>query len=118
MLKKISIISIPVTDAQRAKEFYIKFGFKLMVENPISDNQTWIQLGVPGTETTITLVNWFPQMQPGSIRGLVVDTDDIDREIARLKTEGIEVGAIDKTPWGRFASVADPDGNVLSLHQN
>ena len=116
-LQKINIISIPVSDQQRAKEFYLKFGFTLVVENKMGPDQTWIQLGIPGTETTITLVNWFPDMPVGSVRGLVITTDDIDKEIERLKTEDIEVGQIDKTPWGRFATVKDPDGNALSLHQ-
>jgi len=116
-MKNISIISIPVTDQQRAKEFYVKAGFTLLLENKMGPDQTWIQLGFPGAETSITLVNWFPNMPPGSIRGLVVDTDDIEQEIDRLKQHGIITGTIDQTPWGRFASVTDPDGNVFSLHQ-
>lgn len=115
-LKKISIISIPVTDQQRAKEFYLKAGFKLIVENAMP-GQTWIQLGIPGAETSITLVNWFPNMPAGSVRGLVVDTDDIEQEVKNMQGNGIEPGPIEKTPWGRFATVTDPDGNAFSLHQ-
>lgn len=88
-----------------------------MVENKMSPEQTWIQLGLPGAEASITLVNWFPNMQPGSIRGLVITTDNIEKEIELLKQNGIIAGTIDKTPWGRFATVTDPDGNAFSLHQ-
>ncbi|MES2277793.1 MAG: VOC family protein [Bacteroidota bacterium] len=116
-MKKISIISIPVTDQQRAKEFYLKAGFKLMVETQAGPGQTWIQLGLPGAETSITLVNWFPQMPAGSVRGLVVDTADIEQEIKNMQANGIEPGPIEQTPWGRFATVKDPDGNAFSLHQ-
>lgn len=116
-MKNISIVSIPVTDQQRAKEFYVKAGFTLILENAMGPDQTWIQLGFPGAETSITLVNWFEQMPVGSVRGLVVETDDIKQEIATLKANGIIAGAIDETPWGRFASVQDPDGNIFSLHQ-
>lgn len=111
-----SIISIPVTDQQRAKEFYLKAGFKLIVETQAGPDQTWIQLGLPGAQTSITLVNWFPQMPAGSVRGLVVDTDNIEQEIKTMQANGIEPGPIEKTPWGKFATVKDPDGNAFSLH--
>lgn len=117
MLKHISIISIPVTDPQRAKEFYIKAGFILKLENSLGNGQTWIQLGFPSAETSITLVNWFPEMPVGSVRGLVVDTDDIEQEVKTLNEKGIATGPIQQMPWGKFASVTDPDGNIFTLHQ-
>ncbi|WP_233524420.1 VOC family protein [Mucilaginibacter conchicola] len=115
-MKAIDIISIPVTDQQRAKEFYIKFGFTLIVENPFQNGANWIQLGLPGGGTTITLVNWFPQLTPGCIAGYVIKCDDLDATLEGLKEKGIEAGNADKTPWGRFATVKDPDGNSWSLH--
>ena len=116
-MKNISIVSIPVTDQQRAKEFYIKAGFTLLVENKLGAGQTWVQLGLPGAEASITLVNWFGKMPPGCVHGLVVETEDIEKEVARLKENGIEAAAIEKTLWGLFASVTDPDGNTFTLHQ-
>lgn len=115
-MNTISIISIPVTDQERAKQFYIKLGFELWADNQFN-NQRWVQLGFPGSATSITLVNWFESMQPGSIRGLVIDVEDIEAEIKRLTENGIHVAPIDNTPWGNFATVKDPDGNALSLHQ-
>jgi predicted enzyme related to lactoylglutathione lyase len=56
-------------------------------------------------------------MQIGIVRGLVVDTDDIEHEVETMQANGIEPGPIEKKPWGRFASVTDPDGNVFTLHQ-
>lgn len=117
-MKSISIISIPVTDQQAAKEFYLKLGFKLLVEAPF-DTYKWIQLAFPGQEAvSITLVTWFPNMPAGSINGFVIDTDDLDKEIEELTARGITVGRIDQTPWGKFAAVTDPDGNRMSLHQS
>ncbi|MDB5130200.1 MAG: glyoxalase, partial [Mucilaginibacter sp.] len=43
---------------------------------------------------------------------------DIDASIADLAAKGIEAGKVDETPWGRFATVKDPDGNSWSLHSN
>lgn len=117
-MKAITIISIPVTDQQAAKQFYLNLGFKLLVEGPFSPEQNWIQMALPGQEAlSITLVTWFPELKPGSIRGFVIKIDNMDKEIAELKIKGIEVGKIEKTPWGKFAPVKDPDGNTWSLHE-
>lgn len=114
-MKAIEIISIPVTDQQAAKAFYLKLGFEIIVEANF-EKQTWIQMALPGSPVSITLVNWFPEMPAGSVRGFVIKTDDLDKEIEELKSKGLEVGDAEKTPWGRFATVKDPDGNALSLH--
>ncbi|MGF7073654.1 VOC family protein [Mucilaginibacter sp. 3215] len=114
-MKAIEIISIPVTDQQAAKAFYLKIGFEILVEANF-EKQTWIQMAFPGSPVSITLVNWFPEMPAGSVRGLVIKTDNLDKDIADLKAKGLEVGDVDTTPWGRFATVKDPDGNALSLH--
>ena len=116
-MKAISIISIPVTDQQAAKQFYLKLGFNLLVEAPFEASK-WIQLALPGQEAvSITLVNWFPKLKAGSIQGFVIHVDSMDNEIKELSAKGIEVGNIDETPWGKFASVKDPDGNTWSLHE-
>ncbi|MBK0378648.1 VOC family protein [Mucilaginibacter segetis] len=115
-MRAISIISIPVTDQQVAKEFYLKMGFKIMVEAPFQGDSMWIQMTLPDVETSITLVNWFPELKAGSIRGFVINCEDLDADIKQLTDKGIEVGPADKTPWGRFATVNDPDGNAWSLH--
>jgi len=114
---KISIVSIPVTDQARAKEFYLQFGFQLLIDAPMGGDQRWIQLTLPAAETTIALVNWFPEMPAGSVRGMVITVDNIDEKIKELNDKGIEVEPIETTPWGKFAAVKDPDGNRLSLHQ-
>jgi catechol 2,3-dioxygenase-like lactoylglutathione lyase family enzyme len=117
-MKAISIISIPVTDQQAAKQFYLNLGFKLLVEGPFGPGQNWVQLALPGQKAiSITLTTWFPELIPGSIRGYVIDIDNMDAEIKELNAKGIEVGKIDETPWGKFAAVKDPDGNTWSLHQ-
>src|SRR4051812_3589321 len=97
----IEIISVPVRDQQVAKEFYLKIGFQLIVEADMGNGSTWVQLGLPGQTTSITLVNWFKEMSPGSMQGLVLKSTDIEKEVADLKAYGIEVKSIDDTPWGR-----------------
>lgn len=116
-MKKIDVISIPVSDQQRSKEFYQNLGFELMVENDMGQGQTWIQLGLPGSFTSITLVTWFKKMPAGSVQGLVIRTDDLSTDIKELRDKGIQVEGLEETAWGKFATIKDPDGNTLSLHQ-
>lgn len=116
-MKTIEIISIPVSDQQASKAFYQKLGFELLVDIPFGKDQQWIQLGFPGSQSSITLVTWFEKMPPGSVQGLVIKSEDVEGDYQNLLEKGIAVAPIDKTPWGKFASFKDPDGNGLSFHQ-
>jgi len=116
-MKFIEVISVPVSNQAASKEFYLKIGFEMIIEAPMGDGNTWTQLGLPGQTTSITLVNWFPAMQPGSMQGLVVHSDNIEKEHAELKAKGVNIKDIDPTPWGKFATFYDPDGNSLVLRQ-
>jgi catechol 2,3-dioxygenase-like lactoylglutathione lyase family enzyme len=107
-MKSVEIIMLPVKDQQKAKEFYLKLGFKVVVEAPAAHGETWLQMGLPDSETTIALAGF---------QGIICETDAIEKEIKKLETKGIEVGKIDDTPWGRFAWLKDLDGNSLCLHQ-
>jgi catechol 2,3-dioxygenase-like lactoylglutathione lyase family enzyme len=116
-MKSIEIISIPVTDQQKAKEFYQKLGFEIIVEAPFEAGQKWIQMGYPNSKVSITLVTWFENMPAGCINGFVIKTDDLLQDKTELEAKGITTGKIDQTPWGQFMAVTDPDGNRISLHQ-
>jgi catechol 2,3-dioxygenase-like lactoylglutathione lyase family enzyme len=107
-MKSVEIIMIPVKDRQKSKEFFLKLGFKVIVEAPDPHGETWIQMGLPNSNTSISLAGF---------QGIICETDNIEAEIKELKTKGIEVGKIDKTPWGKFAWLKDLDGNSLCLHQ-
>ena len=74
-MKAIEIISVPVTDQDKTKEFYQDLGFKLLAEAPFENGQKWVQLGFPGHDTSITLVTWFAGMPSGSVHDFVIKTD-------------------------------------------
>lgn len=116
-MKKIDVISIPVTDQERSKQFYAKLGFEVMVENDLGNGQRWIQMGLPGSFTSITLVTWFKKMPAGCIQGLVIRSEDLDADLAELRKNGLSPESQEETAWGKFASIYDPDGNGISLHQ-
>lgn len=107
-MKAIDIIMLPVADKHKAKEFYLKLGFEIIVEAPAMHGETWIQMGLPEGNSTISL---------SSFNGIICETKDIKAEIKRLSVKGIEVGKIDETHWGKFAWLKDLDGNSLCLRE-
>ncbi|MEO6720078.1 MAG: VOC family protein [Ferruginibacter sp.] len=107
-MNAVEIIMIPVSDQQKAKEFYLRLGFQVILEAPGAHGETWIQLGLPNQSTTISLAKF---------QGIICETNDIEKEIEELKSKDIEVGKIDDTPWGKFAWLKDLDGNSLCIHQ-
>lgn len=116
-MKTINIVSVPVSDQQRAKEFYLKLGLTLTTEQPMGNGDVWVQLQFPGGGANIALVTWFTKMPPGSLQGVTILTDDIEAEVNELNQKGITTGEIDQQPWGKFSMVSDPDGNTWVLHE-
>jgi hypothetical protein len=75
----------------------------------------WVMVAPPGSQTALTLVTWFPSMLPGSLQGMVLETDDLERDIELLTDHGVTVSELEEAPWGRFVTLADPDGNGIVL---
>lgn len=110
----VHLLSIPVTDQDRARDFYVNtLGLDLVSEEPMGPDQRWIRVAPKGSATSMTLVTWFPNMPAGSLNGLVLATSDVDGEAARLRAAGIEVTEPEDAPWGRYVRLRDPDGNGL-----
>ncbi|HTV97159.1 MAG TPA: VOC family protein [Steroidobacteraceae bacterium] len=117
-IKSFEIISVPVSDQQRSKEFYRDvLGFELVREEPMGPAQSWIQLAPPGCLTTIALVTWFEAMRPGGLQGVMLNVTDIDRDHRDLSARGLKLTEIRQEPWGRYAMFSDPDGNGWILRQ-
>lgn len=113
----IDVVSLPVSDQERARDFYVDMlGFVLVRQNEMGPGQQWIQVAPKGGQASITLVTWFDTMPAGSLQGLVLHTDDIDTEAAALIGRGVAIpDGVQDAPWGRFAVFGDPDGNRLVL---
>ncbi len=78
----------------------------------------WVQVAPKGGATSITLVTWFASMPPGSVKGLVLETEDLDGDAAALTACGVRIEcAIQQQPWGRFVTFDDPDGNGIVLQE-
>ncbi len=64
----------------------------------------------------MTLVTWFDSMPPGSLKGLVLQTDDLDRDVKALEERGVSIpDGVQQAPWGRYVTFQDPDGNGIVL---
>jgi catechol 2,3-dioxygenase-like lactoylglutathione lyase family enzyme len=114
----VSVVSVPVSDQERARRFYTDvLGFETVADATFGPGQRWVQVAPPGSTTTFALVTWFAEMPAGSLRGLVLDTDDLDAAHRDLVARGAEVTDPSDEPGGRFCFLADPDGNMISLHQ-
>jgi catechol 2,3-dioxygenase-like lactoylglutathione lyase family enzyme len=115
----LQLLSVPVSDQDRARDFYVDvLGFELVRDNHMGPAQRWVQVAPRGGQTSLTLVTWFPSMPAGSLRGLVLETDDIEAEVAAMRERGLELGdGIQTQPWGRFVTITDPDGNGLVVQE-
>jgi catechol 2,3-dioxygenase-like lactoylglutathione lyase family enzyme len=116
-ITKVQLFSIPVTDQDRARDFYTGvLGMELVREMPMGPSMRWVQVRPKGADTSITLVTWFSSMPAGSLTGLVLETDDLDAEIDRLKGLGVEPEEpARQQAWGRSVTIRDPDGNGLVI---
>jgi len=118
-ITNIEVVSVPVSDQDQAKAFYINtLGFELVGDNPMGPDMRWVQVRPPGGGASLTLVTWFETMPPGSLKGLVVNCDDIESTYEELKGRGVTFdGPIESQGWGKFATFDDPDGNGIVLRE-
>jgi catechol 2,3-dioxygenase-like lactoylglutathione lyase family enzyme len=115
---KVSIVSVPVKDQDVSKNFYTSIlGCRVVEDNPMMPGSRWLRLEFPEVETRIVLANWFQQMPPGSLQGIVLITDDIVSTRQELTERGLEVSVIKDQPYGKEAVFYDPDGNGWVLQQ-
>ena len=112
----VQLLSLPVRDQDRAVAFYRDaLGLEVVADRPLADDRRWVQVRPRGASTSITLVTWFPSMEPGSLKGLVLETDDLDADIEALRGRGVSMTEPENAPWGRFVTFDDPDGNGIVL---
>jgi catechol 2,3-dioxygenase-like lactoylglutathione lyase family enzyme len=116
-INHVQLVSVPVSDVDRARAFYVdQLGMELIRDNRMGPAQRWVQVGPKGGQASLTLVTWFDTMPAGSLRGLVLHTDDLDADVAELAGRGVRIDdGIRQEPWGRYVTFADPDGNGIVL---
>ena len=115
---KLELVAVPVSDVDRAKAFYVDtIGFNPDHDHRISDDLRFVQLTPPGSGCSIAIGKGLTEAKPGSVEGLQLVVKDIEAAKAELAGRGLDVGAIQDFPWGRFIFFADPDGNRWAVQQ-
>ncbi len=114
---RLELVAVPVSDVDRAKEFYIKVGFNADHDHTVSDEVRFVQLTPPGSACSIAIGQGLTEMAPGSLDNLQMVVADADATRAGLVERGIEASQVDEQPWGRFVYFSDPDGNKWALQE-
>ncbi|WP_394434739.1 VOC family protein [Streptomyces sp. SGAir0957] len=132
----LEVVVVPVSDVDRAKEFYAdKAGFKVDVDRQVAPGIRVVQLTPPGSRCSISLTEGLPGapgrpgMAPGSLSGLQVCVTDIAAAREELAGRGVDVSPVRHAgargwedgrgdePWNSFMFFTDPDGNGWTVQE-
>ncbi|GAA4562094.1 VOC family protein [Micromonospora coerulea] len=126
----LEVVVVPVSDVDRAKEFYAdRLGFAVDHDTRIGDDVRIVQLTPPGSGCSIVIgTGAVPDMPPGSLKGLQLVVPDLEKARAELVERGVDVSEIQVV--GRnprpvphpldnvgFVFFTDPDGNAWGVQQ-
>ncbi len=123
---KLELVVVPVSDVDRAKDFYVdQMGFTLDVDHQAGDAFRVVQLTPPGSACSITIGTGITQVAPGTYQGLHLVVTDIEAARVELVERGVDVSEPfhfgpegqttgvnpERADYGTFMSLSDPDGN-------
>lgn len=115
---KIELIFVPVSDVDRAKEFYERIGFHADHDQQVDDDLRFVQMTPPGSACSIAFGTGLGlTLAPGQQDTIQVVVPDADAALAQLRDAGAPAEGVDEQGWGRFVTFADPDGNRWTLQQ-
>ena len=127
---KLEVVTLPVSDVDRAKRFYQSLGWRLDADIVRGDNFRAVQLTPPHSACSVAFGKGLTTGEPGSLRRLILAVYDIDPAHADLVSRGIEVSEVFHLAGGRipgpdpqgrsyqtYASFSDPDGNGWLLQE-
>jgi predicted enzyme related to lactoylglutathione lyase len=115
---KLELVSVPVSDVDRAKAFYVEqAGFVADHDHTVNERTRFVQLTPPGSACSIAIGSGLTDAEPGSVQGLQLVVSDADAAREQLAGRGVEITEVQDFPWGRFAFFADPDGNRWAVQQ-
>jgi catechol 2,3-dioxygenase-like lactoylglutathione lyase family enzyme len=135
---KLEVVVLPVSDVDKAKDFYTGLGWRLDADYTSGDFRV-VQLTPPGSPCSIIIGTGVSSAAPGSVQGLHLVVTDIDAARAELAGLGADVSEVfhdaggvfhhagtadrvtgpakDHQSYGSFVSFSDPDGNQWYLQE-
>ncbi len=136
---KLEVLTLPVSDVDRAKGFYESLGWRLDADFVTNEDFRVVQLTPPGSECSIIIGTGVTSAVPGSVQGLHLIVYDIEAAHAELIKRGIEVSEVfhdiggifhhagtegrvtgsdpKHRDYSSFVSFSDPDGNGWLLQE-
>ena len=100
---KIEVVTIPVSDIDRAIDFYAqRVGFEVDIDFKVSDDVRLVQLTPPGSACSIHLGKGTVDMEPGSIDGVFLVVRDVRAARAKLVEGGVEIGELQVFDEGAY----------------
>ena len=138
---KFEAVVIPVSDVDRAKQFYKKLGWRLDADFPFDNGFRVVQFTPPGSRCSVKFGAKITSAAPGSAHGLYLIVSDIEAARNQIATSGVDVSEVfhSGTPgaqfqpedaggrlsgpapghasYGSFATFSDPDGNGWLLQE-
>ena len=135
--QKLEVVVLPVSDVDRAKQFYEGLGWRLDIDLPVSDAWRIVQMTPPGSPCSIQFGKGLTSVKPGSVQGTYLVVEDIEEARAQLTERGADVRVFhlggglhvddpaDRVPgpdpqrqtYRSYASFSDPDGNGWLLQE-
>lgn len=133
----LEVLTIPVSDVERAKEFYADgLGFSVDVDYAPTPGFRVVQLTAPGSGCSIQLGVGLTDGRPGSVRNTHLVATDIEQARAELVENGVDVGAFEhkasgedwdgdlvegldpeRRDYATFFRLSDPDGNTWLIQE-
>jgi len=127
---KLEVALIPVSDVDRAKEFYTKLGWRLDADDAMGNDFRIVQLTPPGSGCSVTFGKGVTAATPGSLQGALI-VSDIEAAHKELMARGIKPSEVfhgspfsrvsgpdpERKSYGSYVSFEDPDGNVWIVQE-
>jgi catechol 2,3-dioxygenase-like lactoylglutathione lyase family enzyme len=128
---RLEVITVPVTDVDRAKDFYLSLGWRLDTDVEFSDDVRGVQMTPPRSACSITFGKGLTTAAPGSAQRMELVVEDIEAARDELVGRGVEVSEIfhrdganllpgpdpERRSYLSYASFNDPDGNGWLLQE-
>ncbi|MGV9669145.1 MULTISPECIES: VOC family protein [unclassified Gordonia (in: high G+C Gram-positive bacteria)] len=107
----LEVAFLPVTDVDRAKDFYTRIGFHPDHDQSPSEDIRFVQMTPPGSGCSIAFGTGLIEGQPPNAGTLMLCVSDIEAARQSLLDSGVDVSEVDVQSWGHFVYFDDPDGN-------
>jgi len=118
MIKGVKFVCVPVSDQQRAVEFYTeKLGFVIATDQEFNGKQRWIELRIPGAETRVVpfMMDGFEE-RLGKFQNFTFYADNVEKTAQELMSRGVDFVQPPKMEsWGTSAIFKDSEGNQFVL---